>query len=407
MATINVQSYGATLSDSSNDRVAINNAIAASAVDDTVLLSGTGYYYTKGTDFITAASGRIYKCDPGAYLRRDETSSNPSTMIDCPNLSGVAFHSFRLDLESTSNFRKGIYLLNFADVEAIGCEFNDTGTINAEWTPMGILAQVGNRIRVERCTFNDTQCKLGGGAGGIRGVAFIDNVSNRPRQYAISAVARSEGAVVRDVLIRGCSIVDPAGAGGIYIGDDTEDSSEVNEMEFSDVTVENVDVTGSWRDDPDSQIKIINGRPYHGSENWVFRNVSGIADNGSAPNQSQGFVFFPRDRRVSSKPALRGLFMRDCYVENVELWGLRLASQIIDIDIDDLEIVGGLGVDIRSQSLIGPRGRIRAQISGGGTFQVRAQYGNVGPLHVQTNADIEIIETNGFTANVIREPWSS
>lgn len=407
MATIDVQSYGATLSDSSNDRVAINNAIAASAIDDTVLLSGTGYYYTKGTDFVTAQSGRIYRCAPGAWLRRDETSSNPSTMVNCPSVKGAAFHSFRLDLESTANFRKGLYFLNFEDVEAIGCEFNDTGTINSEWTPMGILAQIGDRIRVERCTFNDTQCKLGGGAGGLTGVVFIGNTSNRPRQYAVSAVARNEGAVVRGVLIRDCSIVDPAGAGGIYIGDDTEDSSEVEDMTFSDITVENVDVTGTWRDDADSQIKIVNGRPYHGSENWVFRNVSGIADNATEPNQSQGFVFFPRNRRVSGIPALRGLFMRDCYVENVELWGLRIASQIEEIDIDNMEIVGGMGVDIRSQSIIGPRGRIRCEINGGGAFEVRAQYGNVGPLYVQTNAEITVIESNGYTANVIREPWSS
>lgn len=408
MTTIDVQSHGATPGDSSNDRVAINAAINASSPDDTILFTGSGHYYCKGTDFILAKSGRVMKCEPTAYLKRDETSANPSTCIYGEDLVGASFHSMRIDQAKVSGgtkFRKGVYLLNFEACEFINCHFWDSGSIDPEDTPMAILAQVGSQLLIKGCTFDDVQAKLGGGAGGIHGVAFLDNVSNRPRQYAISAVARSEGARVRDILIRDCSIVDPAGSGGIYIGDDTEDESEVYDMQFSDIVIENVDVTGTWRSDSDSQVKIINGRPRAGSENWIVRNVSGVASNATKPSSSQGFVFYPRDRVTDEIPSLKGLFMRDCYAEKLDLEGIRLAGWITDIDIRDCVVHNTRGVDIRGNTRHGPQGRIEVEITGGGDFSIYAHLGNVGPLHVRTNVVPKIYEANGYTANVVIEPW--
>ena len=105
-ATINITTYGANGSDTSDDRAAIQNAINASTAGDTVYFPN-GTYYISGQLAPKSGIKLIGQSQSGAVIRFN--ASTEQKIITMENLTGVEIAHLTLDGNNNGNAQVGVY----------------------------------------------------------------------------------------------------------------------------------------------------------------------------------------------------------------------------------------------------------------------------------------------------------
>jgi len=222
------------------------------AIDSLPLVGGT-VRLLDGTHNLPANNNRVYTRS-GVTI---EGESRAGTIVrkggsrvgfDSENFDAedVVFRRMTLHMDDDGDFQTMIRLAgpNNALIEDVTIINDVPDQPGQTWTAVS-LRHPTNTV-VQDSDFTRCQVKLSGPKGG-RNLICRRCTFDRPHNFAVSAVTRSEGDVLEHVRIEDITVTDAISAGAIYWGNDNGDGT-VQDMTCSHVLVQRISVTGSRSD---------------------------------------------------------------------------------------------------------------------------------------------------------------
>lgn len=295
METINVTSppYGAVGDGATDDAAAFAKALAAAQSGDTV-------YVPPGTYLL----GAFVLVPSGVTLRGRGASSLLVSIIDNawngvgptdpppPNGSskvrmlvvseaeGVTIRRLGLDVNTSLNYPEAISIQHSSHVKIAQCAFTAPPPSAGGNTVMAVSAAEATDVTVAHNKLQGMQLKMSGN-NGVQTVAVTRNVISDPYQWGISLVGRTQNAVISDVEISGNTISGIAAAGGIYFGDDHNDTASYD-MKCTRITIRRNTLSGTPREGGAFIQGIIcsTSQDWEISRNTIHQNTAGNSTRG-------------------------------------------------------------------------------------------------------------------------------
>jgi hypothetical protein len=233
--------------------------------------------------------------------------------------------------EQDTQFLSSLRLDDCSDGVIRRCYFrhtNDQAGFGPTWNALSLRRC--NAIDVEDCESVGMQFKMSGPGGGSF-LTVTRCLFSSPKNFAVSAVVVNEGDRLHHVYIDDVRVLNPIGAGAIFLGSD-DGSETVLDMLATNLKCRGVRVSGDCGDDPSVWVGInVRGTPIN-TENVSISDCNIHRNKGTRP--CRGIFLAPR-------PGAGGA-MKTCSILDVSLRGMDRHDVLISGDVRvSISRVGG------------------------------------------------------------------